>query len=79
MPVDDGGGLVIGMTIQEFCEKAEWEGGFEAGIFDYGLRHTDLDTQEGDFYESVKVLSGLAPIIRAHLDVLEGFAEDLDI
>jgi len=58
------------MTPQEFYAKCEWEGGVFDGILGYGLNETDLDVQEGEFYEAVKALAALREPIDKHVQTI---------
>lgn len=63
------------MTEHEFMVKCDYEGGIEEAIFGYGLRETDLDVQEGEFYEAVKELVALSPRINQLTSTMQRVAD----
>lgn len=70
------------MTDLAFARKADWEGGAYDGIFEYGLKSSDLADQEGELAAAVRALEGLAGPFHDALqkveDLIESISEDDD-
>lgn len=63
------------MTPEEFIDRCDWEGGIWNGIFGYGLKETDLDRTEGEFYDAVKELSSMRERIQKLTDIINSYEE----